>query len=174
MKYQVEVEPGYEMLFEELVECLNQAQYGKGKKRHACGEPFHEQTIMQTANAHGIGFLTGQAEKKLRESNRLEYMPRIAERRGAVNYALAANIKDGLDWTKAVDQIFATPTPMPVVDYRLDCNCREPVPSPSGKQCLNCGMSIVQPSEESMPRGQGESSDKPDTRGDDMQSPGMP
>lgn len=75
----------------------DQASEGKGKERHACGEPFEQQTICQTTRAHGIGFATGQAEKKARESHRLLGMENgreraVAELLGAINYLAAAII----------------------------------------------------------------------------------
>lgn len=75
----------------------DQASEGKGKERHASGEPFEQQTICQTTRAHGIGFATGQAEKKARESHRLLKMENgreraVAELLGAINYLAAAII----------------------------------------------------------------------------------
>jgi hypothetical protein len=56
-----------------------------------------QQTWLQTANAHGAAFLTGQAEKKLRESNGLDYAQRRTERLGALVYIAMSIIKDDID-----------------------------------------------------------------------------
>lgn len=76
--------------------AYEQAANGKGRERHAKDKPFLEQTIFQTAEAHGLGFLTGQAEKKTREALGLLAAkgPEAAEREllGAVVYLAAAVI----------------------------------------------------------------------------------
>lgn len=87
----------YKSLRSVLDEAFNHASAGKGLERHACGEPFEQQTICQTARAHGIGFCTGQAEKKGRESHRLLPMDggvdrAVSELLGAINYLAAAVI----------------------------------------------------------------------------------
>jgi hypothetical protein len=87
----------YLKLREVLRDAFNHASIGKGLERHACGEPFEQQTICQTARAHGIGFCTGQAEKKARESHRLLPMDggvdrAVSELLGAINYLAAAVI----------------------------------------------------------------------------------
>ena len=87
----------YKSLRRVLDEAFAHASAGKGFERHACGEPFEQQTICQTARAHGIGFCTGQAEKKGRESHRLLPMVGGADRAvsellGAINYLAAAVI----------------------------------------------------------------------------------
>ena len=90
--------PGpYNSLSVVLREAFEQASAGKGRERHASGEPFERQTICQTTRAHGIGFATGQAEKKARESHRLLTMENgkdraVAELLGAINYLAAAII----------------------------------------------------------------------------------
>lgn len=90
--------PGpYSSLAAVLREAFEQASNGKGRERHASGEPFEQQTICQTIRAHGVGFGTGQAEKKGRESHKLLKMDNgreraVAELLGAINYLAAAVI----------------------------------------------------------------------------------
>jgi len=87
----MKIEPGYELLADVLQAALDQAQAGKGRERHANNLPFEQQTIMQTARAHGVAFLTGQAEKKAREMHGLPTADRkVAELLGAINYLAAA------------------------------------------------------------------------------------
>lgn len=88
---------GYASLRRVLDEAFAHASAGKWLERHACGEPFEQQTICQTARAHGVGFCTGQAEKKGRESHRLLPMEggvdrAVSELLGAINYLAAAVI----------------------------------------------------------------------------------
>lgn len=85
----VKVEPGYESLLTVLVEALNDAQYGKGKERHADNKPFIEQDICQLGREEGLGFPRGQARKKLKESRRLTGEHRIKEELGAINFICA-------------------------------------------------------------------------------------
>ena len=89
---------GYDCLRAVLDQAVEQASRGKGRERHASGEPFDEQTIMQTTRAHGLGFATGQAEKKLREAHRLVdkedgIRRAVHELLGAINYTAAAIIR---------------------------------------------------------------------------------
>ena len=49
-------EPGYEALAAVLQRAYDQASKGKGKDRHASGEPFTEQVIMLGARKHGIKY----------------------------------------------------------------------------------------------------------------------
>jgi hypothetical protein len=78
-------------------DALAQVTRGKGDLRHGQGRAFMEQTWLETANAHGPAFLTGQAEKKLRESNTLAVAERRTERLGALVYVAMAIIKDDID-----------------------------------------------------------------------------
>lgn len=78
-------------------DAVDQARKGKGDARHGRGRDFMKQTWLETANSHGIGFLTGQVEKKLRESAGLEYAQRRTERLGALVYLAMAVIKDDID-----------------------------------------------------------------------------
>jgi hypothetical protein len=88
--------PGYERLAEVLQNALDQAQSGKGKERHACGEPFEQQEICHNTRAVGFGYPLGQARKKAREAKRLLETrgkdAAIAECLGAINYLAAAVI----------------------------------------------------------------------------------
>lgn len=90
---------GYDILRDVFAAAVDQAAGGKGRERHASGEPFDEQTILQTVRAHGLGFATGQAEKKARESHKLLEMsgPERAQHEllGAMNYLAAAHIRLG-------------------------------------------------------------------------------
>jgi len=83
--------PGYEKLAAVLDEALEQAQSGKGKERHASGEAFEDQPIVQ------INLLLGSSDgalfqmmKKFRESKRLPADRRRHERLGALIYMVAA------------------------------------------------------------------------------------
>jgi hypothetical protein len=77
-----------------LMTAYNHAAVGKGRERHANGGDFLSQDIMAIARVHGIGFQTGQAEKKVRESHgmmdRGDYRSARAELLGAINYLSAA------------------------------------------------------------------------------------
>lgn len=82
------VEPGYERLAAVFQDAHDQAALGKGKDRHANGEPFHEQRMQKVSrtqgNAYGMAF---QVQKKMLEG--LEMADREACRRellGALNY----------------------------------------------------------------------------------------
>lgn len=90
---------GYDILRDVYAAAVEQAAGGKGRERHANGEPFNEQTILQTIRAHGIGFGTGQAEKKARESHKLLELsgPERAQHEllGAMNYLGATYIRLG-------------------------------------------------------------------------------
>lgn len=70
-KIVIEVPEGYEPLVETLNEAFRQAAFGKGSSRHAGGRAFLDQPIFSIAKDHGVGFLTGQAAKKLGESHTL-------------------------------------------------------------------------------------------------------
>jgi len=77
-----------------LMTAYNHAAVGKGRERHANGGDFLTQDIMAIARVHGIGFQTGQAEKKVRESHgmmdRGDYRSAKSELLGAINYLAAA------------------------------------------------------------------------------------
>jgi len=77
-----------------LMTAYNHAAVGKGRERHSHGGDFLNQDIMAIARVHGIGFQTGQAEKKDREShgmiNKSEYRSAKPKLLGAINYLAAA------------------------------------------------------------------------------------
>lgn len=80
--------PGYESLISVLNMALNQCAAGKGKERHAQGQPFDKQpmqVISQLLNSpEGMRY---QVVKKTQESSRMEKDPAIQELLGAIIYA---------------------------------------------------------------------------------------
>lgn len=83
--------PGYEALLEVLLDALDQAQYGKGKERHATDDvPFHRQPICAIGRMVGPGYNLGQAMKKCQEAMRMPTDRAKAELYGAINYIAAA------------------------------------------------------------------------------------
>ena len=71
--------------------ALDQSESGKGKERHASGEPWHQQPIIVIGNWLGSNhFELGQAIKKLRESARQEPEDAFRNLLGAIVYAAAA------------------------------------------------------------------------------------
>lgn len=84
--------PGYESLALVLSRAFAQAASGKGKERHAQGEPFTEQVMQQGAQRFGVGSLLFQAFKKSEESQRLPHDRAVAELLGAINYLAGAVI----------------------------------------------------------------------------------
>lgn len=101
--------PGYEDLAAVLHRAFNQAAHGKGKERHANGEPFSRQVIQDMARRFGVGSLLGQAFKKSEESQRLPTDRAVNELLGSIVYlaaaviALEAKAKDPLAYTPAND-----------------------------------------------------------------------
>lgn len=83
---------GYEPLAFTLQRAFNQAAIGKGKERHAQGEPFVDQVMQDMARRFGVGALLGQAFKKSEESQRLPHDRAVAELLGAINYLAGAVI----------------------------------------------------------------------------------
>lgn len=82
------VEPGYEWLATVLQAALDQAQYGKGKERHANDRPFHEQRMQTLSDAlnsaKGMAF---QACKKITEGvDHPTYEQQERELLGAIVY----------------------------------------------------------------------------------------
>lgn len=55
-------------LYAEFVLAVDQAMYGKGVRHGGAVTPFLDQPWIHYARMHGIGFLTGQAAKKLEEA----------------------------------------------------------------------------------------------------------
>lgn len=96
------IEPGYEKLAHVLKRAFDQAAKGKGKKRHAKGEPFHEQVMQIGAKKFGVGSLLFQAFKKSEESQRLPHDRAVAELLGAINYLAGAVIRLEEDNKKGV------------------------------------------------------------------------
>ena len=92
----VEVRHGYEVLAKVLVDALDQAQWGKGAKRHGNTimglEDFQHQPLLEITNRLGLGFPLGQAVKKIYESQRggLDKLASRAELHGAIIYLAAA------------------------------------------------------------------------------------
>lgn len=85
-------EPGYEKLADVLQRAFEQAAKGKGKERHADGEPFHEQVMQIGARKFGVGSLLFQAFKKSEESQRLPLDRGVNELLGAIVYLAGAVI----------------------------------------------------------------------------------
>lgn len=81
---------GYEPLADVLTRAFEQAAFGKGKERHAQGEPFVEQVMQQGADRFGVGALLFQAFKKSEESQRLPHDRAIAELLGSIVYLAGA------------------------------------------------------------------------------------
>lgn len=71
--------------------CIEQVTSGKGEERHGKGLEFFEQPWVDIARTHGIGFLTGQAEKKLKEAQGMDAADAWErEMLGAIVYAAMA------------------------------------------------------------------------------------
>lgn len=78
-----------------LGDAYNQAANGKGKARHnARNVSFDRQPILEISRMCGLGYPTGQAQKKTQEAvsmfNRGEADRAEAELLGAINYLAAA------------------------------------------------------------------------------------
>lgn len=55
-------------LYEQFTQAIVQAMWGKGVRHGGAVTPFLDQPWIHYARMHGIGFLTGQAAKKLEEA----------------------------------------------------------------------------------------------------------
>lgn len=55
-------------LFVPLLSAIQQAAFGKGERHGGAAKPFLEQPWHLLAEQHGVGFLTGQAAKKVGEA----------------------------------------------------------------------------------------------------------
>lgn len=55
-------------LFDVFMSAIHQAMHGKGERHGGATLPFKQQQWVALADAHGNGFLTGQAAKKLNEA----------------------------------------------------------------------------------------------------------
>ena len=86
--------PGYTTLADILTRAYNQAAMGKGADRHANELPFDKQPMQTIAAKHGVGFLLGQADKKIAEAHgmlrRGEQDKAVHELLGAINYVAGA------------------------------------------------------------------------------------
>lgn len=86
--------PGYTTLADILTRAYNQAAKGKGADRHANELPFDKQPMQTIAAKHGVGFLLGQADKKIAEAHgmlrRDEQDKAVHELLGAINYVAGA------------------------------------------------------------------------------------
>jgi len=86
--------PGYETLAKILHRAYTQAATGKGAERHANEQPFSEQPMQSIADKHGVGFLLGQADKKMTEAHNMmrrgETDKAVHELLGAINYIAGA------------------------------------------------------------------------------------
>ena len=85
--------PDYAGLGRALGAAYNQAAAGKGKERHANGQPFERQPTMEISRMVGPGYALGQAMKKSQEAGRMlsreEHDRAQAEMLGAINYLAA-------------------------------------------------------------------------------------
>jgi hypothetical protein len=55
-------------LYSVVIDAIRQAALGKGERHGGSATPFLEQQWRLLAKHHGVGFLTGQAAKKLNEA----------------------------------------------------------------------------------------------------------
>lgn len=91
---EMDVVPGYEPLARVLGLAYDQSAKGKGKERHANAKPFDRQPILEIARMVGLGYHTGQIQKKVQEATGMAARGQIdaakAELLGAIVYAAAA------------------------------------------------------------------------------------
>ena len=83
----------YRLLRDILMKAGNQAEFGKGKERHADGENFEDQKICVIGRWLKDSPVAGplqQAVKKIVESSGFTPTRAIHELHGAINYAAAA------------------------------------------------------------------------------------
>lgn len=91
-----EVDPSadYASLRSVLDLAYKQSAEGKGKERHANDKPFDEQPLMLISRMVGLGFPTGQVQKKVQEAGGMVAAGRPeaaqAELLGAIVYCAAA------------------------------------------------------------------------------------
>ena len=91
--WQTKVYEGYQPLMKVLEQALDRAQVGKGRERHADGDPFNQQLICWIPRKLGLGFNLGQVIKKVCEIQRLTtYEAQIAELLDCIVYLAAAII----------------------------------------------------------------------------------
>lgn len=76
--------------------AMAEAAEGKGRDRHASGEPFERQPMMAITAMVGVGFPLGQAQKKAQEAARFATAGDVdcarAEILGGINYFAGALI----------------------------------------------------------------------------------
>ena len=87
-------DPAYKRLRVVLDRAYDQASRGKGRERHANGEPFEDQLIVKLGQflGHSTDGNVFQACKKAIESKRLPRDRAVAELLGAINYLAGAVI----------------------------------------------------------------------------------
>lgn len=73
--------------------ALEQVTAGKGERHGGAAVPFYDQQWRTLAECHGVGFLTGQAAKKLNEAGGKDSDAQAREILGAIAYA-------GMAWLK--------------------------------------------------------------------------
>lgn len=82
----------YADLWRVLEAAYSQAADGKGRERHADGEPFEQQQICEMARRLSVDGPLYQAVKKIYETKKLPPKQAIFELLGAINYIAAAVI----------------------------------------------------------------------------------
>ena len=86
----------YSTLLDVLSDAYGQAAIGKGKERHANGNPWTEQPIFTIAQQVGDGFNAGQTIKKVQEAQQMaargEYEKAQHEILGAIVYAASLHV----------------------------------------------------------------------------------
>ena len=88
-----ETNPQFARLSQVLNLAYEQAAKGKGVERHGFDMAFEDQPMQDIAKLHGLGFLTGQADKKSREAlHMLEPERQVHELLGAIVYLAGAVI----------------------------------------------------------------------------------
>lgn len=87
--------------------ALHQASEGKGKARHAEGQPYDEQPIMWIEK-YFPSYQLGQSVKKIHESQRLPKEMAINELLGAINY-IAAKVIYLQKFDKPTEESFYIP-----------------------------------------------------------------
>lgn len=102
----------YRLLRDVLDRAYLQASVGKGRERHASGEPFEEQLIVRIGHHLGDStvFNIGQAWKKSGESLRMPKDRAIAELLGAINYLAGAVVL--LETTRTGEDLLAKTLPL--------------------------------------------------------------
>lgn len=81
-------------------DVIAQVANGKGEERHGNGKDFMKQPWYSLAETHGIGFLTGQAGKKLDEAQGMLDERWKREMLGAIAYMTMAVIYNDMDGGK--------------------------------------------------------------------------